>query len=92
METKIKEWVLKASQTVTKQTEGVRPMSLEIVPGRKYYKVICNTGGVFCFIDRDGNIYKPAGAFAPAKGIRGTVETIDPEKVTFSGGFLYRYK
>ena len=29
---------------------------------------------VFCFVDENGNIYKPAGWKAPAKGIRATLE------------------
>jgi len=37
--------------------------------GRKYFKLIQDRS-VFCFIDKDGNVYKPASWKAPAKGVR----------------------
>jgi hypothetical protein len=61
--------------------------------GVKYTRVIHTCGGqrsVFCFIDGDGNIYKPASWKAPAKGIRGTLATVDMSKVDGHGSWLYR--
>jgi hypothetical protein len=54
-------------------------------------RVIHTCGGqrsVFCFIDGDGNIYKPASWKAPAKGIRGTLATVDMSKVDGHGSWL----
>lgn len=33
---------------------------------------------VFCFVDHQGNIYKPAGWKAPAKGVRGHLDGFAP--------------
>lgn len=43
----------------------------------KYIKVwynSCGSKSVYAFVDYDGNIYKPAGWKAPAKGIRGHID------------------
>jgi hypothetical protein len=64
--------------------------------GPKFYKVwhtpIDGKGGksAYCFIDMEGNIYKAAGWNAPAKGIRGTIKTVDPTKLTYRTDWLYR--
>ena len=63
--------------------------------GRKYIKVIResdNQRSVHSFIDKQGNVYKPAGWAGPAKGVRWNlltqmdklVEVCDPY-----GGYLY---
>ena len=67
----------------------------EAVKGRKYIKIVEKYvgdvgGAAHCFIDEDGNIYKPAGWAAPAKGIRANLETLDLAKVDCLGGWLYR--
>jgi len=41
--------------------------------GKKYIKIY-NGDGVYCFVDFEGNLYKPAGWATPAKGIRGNIE------------------
>ena len=51
--------------------------------GGKYIKVIYTYGGhdlgsVFAFVDADGNIYKPAGWQAPAKGVRARIDDNPP--------------
>lgn len=60
----------------------------KISKGPKYYKVILKSGSsdmVVAFVDMDGNVYKPASWNAPASGIRGHIDTIDPCDT------LYRY-
>jgi hypothetical protein len=44
----------------------------------------------YCFLDYEGNIYKAAGWKAPAKGIRGTIETKEPQSIGGSTYWLYR--
>jgi hypothetical protein len=58
--------------------------------GRKYTKVIESSGGVHCFIDDDGNIFKPASWSAPAKGVRATLETLNLDSIDQHGSWLYR--
>ena len=62
--------------------------AFEATKGRKYTKIVEN-GSVHCFIDDDGNIYKPAGWAKPAKGIRANLETLDLNNVDHYGGWLY---
>ena len=60
----------------------------QISKGPKYYKVAMKSGSqtfVVAFVDMDGNVYKPASWNAPASGIRGHIDTIDPRDT------LYRY-
>jgi len=60
--------------------------------GPKYTKVFVSNFGsksIHCFIDKDGNLYKPAGVNAPAKGIRGNIN--DDKKPLLCGDF-YRYR
>lgn len=49
----------------------------DIDQGRKYTKIFrheaCGSRNIVMFIDPEGNIYKPAGWKAPAKGIRGHI-------------------
>lgn len=67
--------------------------------GRVYDKVVRgeNGGSVEAFIDRvTGDVYKPAGWAAPAKGIRGNVATQEGmvalvTKADQYGGYLYKY-
>lgn len=50
--------------------------TLEIDIARKYIKVYRRSKtscSIFMFVDKEGNIYKPASSKAPAKGIRGHV-------------------
>jgi hypothetical protein len=60
--------------------------------GKKYYKVMiktCGSTSVHCFVDAEGNIYKPASFNAPAKDIRGNIK--DSKKPLLCGDF-YRYR
>jgi hypothetical protein len=63
-------------------------------PGVKYTRVIQSLRGngrsVFCFIDAEGNILKPASWKGPAKGIRSMLATVDIAKVDPYGSWLYR--
>lgn len=69
--------------------------TIRVERGRKYIRLVTTNlkgenGSVFCFIDQEGNIYKPAGYKAPAKGIRGNVMDVDPSKLDGATGWLYR--
>lgn len=58
------------------------PVSYDYSKGGKYIKVFSQYNGkdksVFAFVDADGNIYKPAGWNAPAKGIRARIDENPP--------------
>lgn len=62
--------------------------------GSRYFKVIKSFNGknrsVFAFVDADGNIYKPAGWNAPAKGVRARIDNNPPlESIDlYSGRYL----
>lgn len=45
---------------------------------------------VYCFIDKFGNIMKASGWKVPAKGVRGTIDTIDASTLDDSTWWLYR--
>lgn len=53
-------------------------VTFELKLGRKYDKVVSG-GAVYCFVDKEGNIYKAAGWAAPARGVRATLEQMTPE-------------
>jgi hypothetical protein len=58
--------------------------------GKKYYKLI-QDNAVYCFIDKDGNVYKSASWKAPAKGIRFHIDQLieQPQLCDMFGSFLY---
>lgn len=63
--------------------------------GGRYYKILQVQSygqSVHAFVDEDGNVYKPAGWRAPAKGVRARLEDIvdGKRKVDFAGGYLYK--
>ena len=70
---------------------GSQPVSFTVEPGRKFDNVVADTGqrSVYCFVDREGNVYKAAGWKVPAKGIRSKLETLDMEGVDRYGSWLY---
>lgn len=97
------EWLEKARVAVEKNSAAKWPdcsinwRTLSYSEGPKYIKVWERpidrrpmSGSIYCFIDAQGNIYKPAGTNAPAKGIRGTIDTVNPDLLDGSGGWLYR--
>ena len=70
-----------------------------IESGRKYDKVTVSNPqkSVYCFVDREGNIYKAASWAAPAKGVRWKLADITEDmcaKIASAGyattGWLYR--
>ena len=102
METKIRDWVEKASESTFQTSKHYFPdvqqnhVRLKVTKGQKYFKVISycpnphRTRGIYCFIDFEGNIYKSKGPSGPSKGIRGHIDTKDPATVTNSTSWLYR--
>ena len=73
-----------------KNYPSLKPDTYEIRKGKRYYKIINSGGGVHCFVDMDGNIWKAASWKAPQKnGIRGH---INDEKRPLRGyDFYVRY-
>lgn len=69
--------------------------------GKTYHRVvrysmfgaatIHSSATAYCFVDKDGNIRKPAGWAKPAAGVRSTVaKVVDGQtKTDWSGGWLY---
>jgi hypothetical protein len=67
--------------------------SFSVTAGPKYTRVVKTQGpssSVYCFTDEAGNIYKPEGWKRPAKGIRGTLATLDINRADLHGAWLYR--
>ena len=70
-----------------------------IESGRKYHKLIMETGGgsrgVHAFVDKKtGDVYKAASFKAPAKGVRYNLLRIESreqcfERADWAGGYLY---
>lgn len=61
----------------------MKPPIYVVVTGKRFHKVIEKTtqeaksGSVHCFVEiATGNIYKPAGWNAPAKGVRGNLQDV----------------
>lgn len=98
----IVQWLEKAKKHIEDSSKANSPnapgnhLTLGWNKGQKWYMVFTNRidGGLgksaYCFIDMSGNIYKPAAWGKPAKGIRGTVFSVDPTKIDYLGGWLYR--
>lgn len=78
---------------------GTSDYKFYIESGRKYHKLIMETGGgsrsVHCFIDqKTGEVYKPASFKAPAKHVRFNLLLIKDrewllENADWAGGYLY---
>lgn len=67
--------------------------TVDFTIGKKYTRVFTtyNEDGkpktVVCFVDIDGNIYKPAGWKTPTKHIRGNINN-NPEQAFYSNGCI----
>jgi hypothetical protein len=102
MEAQIEAWIEQADKSVLEKSKASYPtcelnhMRLTFNKGRKYYKVVITSNNgqgqasVYCFIDKEGNIYKPATWKAPAKGIRGHINEVPANEVHYSTSWLYR--
>lgn len=72
----------------------------DVETGRKYYKIVQVTvtandthTSVHCFVDKNtGDVYKPAGWAAPAKGVRFNIlRDMDIlQNADWAGSYLYR--
>ena len=73
------------------------PVEFDVESGRKYWKIIQNTGGVHAFVDKKtGQVYKPASWRGPAKHVRYDLRIIndriklhDSNYTDWAGGYLY---
>ena len=73
------------------------PVEFDVESGRKYWKIIQNTGGVHSFVDKKtGQVYKPASWRGPAKHVRYDLRIIndriklhDSNYTDWAGGYLY---
>lgn len=102
MEAQIELWIEEASKSVIEKSQAEWPTcklnhrKLVFTKGRKYYKLILeNLDGegqrsVYCFLDKEGNIYKADGWSKPAKGIRGNIANKPASEVQVSTFWLYR--
>jgi len=70
---------------------------LSFSKGRKYFKLIKiddrnDQRSVYCFIDKEGAVYKPASWKSPAKGARYSIGHLisNPQQCDMFGGFLYK--
>jgi hypothetical protein len=99
----IKKWIAEADkhiQKITKQSDpdkAFMQQHLGFTKGPKLYRVYIESmdkaakdRSAYCFIDLEGNIYKAASWSKPAKGIRGTVQTVDPNSIDQYTSWLYR--
>lgn len=64
------------------QSHGFPRKVLAVEHGRRYTKVVvssetCPTSA-YCFIDKNGDVLKPAGWSAPAKHARGNIHDSNP--------------
>jgi hypothetical protein len=81
------------------QHPNSEPYKFYIESGRKYHKIIMETGGnsrsVHAFVDKKtGEVYKPASFKAPAKHVRFNLNIISSREECFrradwSGAYLY---
>jgi hypothetical protein len=99
----IEQWLNRAKAGVEVNSKALWPNcsanheTLAWTEGKKYIRVVVRyledkigSGSSYCFIDQEGNIYKSAGFSTPAKGIRGTIDSVDPNKLDGSTDWLYR--
>jgi hypothetical protein len=89
----ILKWIDKLKDVVERETKKNKPESvwktIGFDKGPKFLRVYTqqiHDGGLpqksaVYFIDKEGQIYKAAGWKAPAKGVRGTIDSVDPEAV-----------
>lgn len=78
---KIKNYVTALNEKA-KEFDGEFASTYDYSQGKTYFKIWQTLSNkqkcIFAFIDQQGNIYKPAGLNAPAKGIRGNLDGFRP--------------
>lgn len=87
METKIKNYIEELQQSINERFKRLNyPFAPDVytyTETPKYYKIWCGRNNrqdyIFAFVDKTtGDIYKPAGTKAPAKGARGNLDGFKP--------------
>lgn len=102
----IDDFVKGLNEKFSKSDEYSTPSVFSYTTGKKYYKIVqhrvnSETGEVssapssaYAFMDKEGNLYKPANWKTPAKGVRypaKEVMTTALDDADRFGGFLYVY-
>lgn len=83
----LEEWQDTIEDHYKKDLPSLEVPTIKCSIGKSYIKVH-NGNSVMAFVDHFGNIYKPAGWQAPAKGVRYYVDS-DNIKFDSYGSFLY---
>jgi len=76
------------------QSHGFPRKVLDVDPGRRYTKVVVSNESrsqrsVYCFIDKNGDVLKPASWSAPAKHARGNIHDSNPIAACGPYGIAY---
>lgn len=95
LETALNEYISNLTNTIknSKAFEGHYGISYQV--SKKYIKVwkTCDLNSysdmIICFIDKFGNMYKPAGTSKPAEGVRMHLDE-NPDAVNYIGAFYNR--
>lgn len=84
----MEEWQKQNDAYYAKNYPNLAVDPLKFAVNKSYIKVI-KKGSVECFIDKFGNVYKPASWNAPAKNVRYYIDDWHTVHFDPHGGFLY---
>lgn len=84
----MKSWDKASREHYERDLKGLEYNPPKFTVGKNYIKTVFH-GAVSSFIDRYGNVYKPASWAAPAKGVRYYLDDYRDIKFDSYGSFLY---